>query len=479
MQADASGTGRLPLERCDIALLAAFVLNAGLGTWNNCLLVNDGTFLLSVGWLGDAWHLYFKQIAERSVSTLVAFGPAWAARWAFGLSSSAYMTLAHLLYFGALLVLWLVIRLVEPHRIYSRLYISIALALAYFPTEYLVGIGFWMVWMALIADPARSSRSAIVLTICFAPILAFAHPANAFASMIYVLVGGALTLSGRSFPRQTLLPAAAMAIFVLVTYFVTAATFPASNPTIAALNAKAKYDYVNPTYLLDTLRIFPMLASLWALLVIPGLQNIGLRRNYSTVVVAAAGVFGLWFAANGTSLLTFLFARHTAIHVMGLALALAVTAPATMWLEQARRPLLLYATILAVAGISYNVDLLLFGRFVDEHLTPGIVDVDKLPPSIWPRQQARTWPSRRTYFKWTAGRDYVRDVVVPDYQQYQHSLAFYSFFRSDRRSVLFHHIPGRYWLPFRCGPIGNALVHTRDDLDRQFLSFLSENYCVR
>jgi hypothetical protein len=51
----------------------------------------------------------------------------------------------------------------------------------------------------------------------------------------------------------------------------------------------------------------------------------------------------------------------------------------------------------------------------------------------------------------------VRDVVVPDCQRYIHSLAFYSFFRSGRR----------------------ALTSARDDLDRQFLKFLSESYCVR
>src|SRR5215510_4783113 len=160
---------RQPLDRCDIALLAAFVLNAALGTWNSCLLINDGSFLLSVGWLGDAWDLYFNQIAERSVSTLLAFGPAWAARWTFGLSSGAYIALAHVLYFGALLALWLAIRLVEPHRTFSRLYLAIALVLDYFPTEYLVGIGLWMIWMAYLSDPTRSRKAIVVASVCFAP----------------------------------------------------------------------------------------------------------------------------------------------------------------------------------------------------------------------------------------------------------------------------------------------------------------------
>jgi hypothetical protein len=381
------------------------------------------------------------------------------------------------LYFGAFLALWLAVRLVEPHRTFSRLYLAIALALAYFPTEYLIGIGLWMIWIAYLADPARSRPATVVATICFAPLLAFAHPANVFVGVIYCVVGSLLVLSGRPFPRQTLVPAAAMAALVLAAYFVTSALMPATNPTIAALHETAKYDYIDPLWMLDTLRVFPMLAALWLLLLIPGLENLGLRRM--PLVIAVVGLVGLWFAANGTGLLTYLFARHSAPHVLALALALALAAPAAQWLERARRPLMLVAAILAVAGISYNVDLMLFGRFVDQHLAPDLIDVNKLAPSVWPRQQVRTGTDARTYFKWLAGPDYVRDVVVPDYQQYQHSLAYYSFFRSGRRSVLFHRIPGRYWLPFECPPVERALAHARDKLDRQFLAFLSENYCVR
>ena len=65
---------RPTFDACDAVLLAAFALTAALGTWTSALLVNDGTFLLSVGWLGDAWDLYFNQLAERSVSTMVTFG---------------------------------------------------------------------------------------------------------------------------------------------------------------------------------------------------------------------------------------------------------------------------------------------------------------------------------------------------------------------------------------------------------------------
>src|SRR5262249_18480056 len=156
-----------------------------------------GAFLLSVGWLGDAWDLYFKQIATRGVSTLLAFGPAWAARSALGLSSDAYIVLAHALYFAVFLALWLAIRWVEPSRLFSRLYLATMLAVVSFPTETLVGVGLWMIWAALVADPARSRASALAATVCFAPVLAFTHPVTASMSLIYLAVGGALVALGR------------------------------------------------------------------------------------------------------------------------------------------------------------------------------------------------------------------------------------------------------------------------------------------
>ena len=42
------------LDGSDVALLAAFILSAALGTWNSCLLFNDGIVFLPVGWQGDA-----------------------------------------------------------------------------------------------------------------------------------------------------------------------------------------------------------------------------------------------------------------------------------------------------------------------------------------------------------------------------------------------------------------------------------------
>lgn len=470
---------RKSLDVCDAALLAAFALTAILGTWTSALLVNDGAFLLSVGWLGDAWDLYFNQYAERSFAMMVTFGPAWFLRWTFGLSSDTYMALAHILYFAALLGLWLAVLLIEPHRVFSRLYLAFILVLAYFPTELLVGVGVWTAWAAFIAGPQRS-RSAIVLaTVCVAPLLCFSHPTTASMSIIYLVVGGAFLAAGRPFPRQTLIGAAVMVVLVLAGYAATSAFLSPTNPTIIALLATARYDYIDPIWMIGTLAAFPVLAALWFLLLAPGLEGIGLRARVVQPIVIIMAVLGLWFAANGTSLLTYLFARHSATHVFALALALALGSPALQWLDRARRPLMLYAAIVAVAAVSYNVDLVLFGRFVDRHLTAGLTDVDKLPPSEWPRLRKRAPVDASTFFKWTAAPDYVRDVVVPDYQRYIHSLAFYSFFRSSRRAVLFHTLPQDYWTPFECSAARRALAGARDDLDRQFLKFLSESYCVR
>ena len=86
----------------------------------------------------------------------------------------------------------------------------------------------------------------------------------------------------------------------------------------------------------------------------------------------------------------------------------------------------------------------------------------------------------RILFKYAAGEEYVRDVVMPTYDWFRVTLAFYSFFRSDRQSVLFHPLGGGAdWLPFTCLPIAEALDHAHDAPDRMFLTFLAQHYCSR
>jgi hypothetical protein len=464
------------LDACDIALLAAFIFAAGLGTWNYCLLFNDGAVLLSVGWLGDAWDLYFNQIAGRAVSTFATFGPAWAARWAFDLSPGAYTILAHALYFAVPLGLWLVIHAVEPQRAFSRLYLATTLVLIYFPTELIVGIGIWTIWAALLADPARSIRQASVATLGLGLLMAFTHPTTALMSLLFLIVGLVLVRAGRPFPRRALVAAAAMTILLLAAYAVTSTFLPPTNPSIIDALATGRYDYVDPAWLIATLWVFPMLAAQWLLLLAPVAEEANPRWRPPPAATVIVGVLGLWFAANGTSLLTPFFARHSATYVLALAAAVASAVP--LWSLRARRPLTWFAAITAVAAVSYNVDLWLFGGFVDRHLEPGVSNVNDARRPAWPSQRRRESIDTSIFFKWAAKPDYVRDVVLPDYQRYYQALAFYSFFRSDRHSVLFNRIPPRQWIPFECAPVDRALARARDDLDRQFLTFLRENYCV-
>ncbi len=469
---------RKTLDAADGALLAAFVVSAGLGTWNNCLLFNDGAVLLSVGWLGDAWDLYFNQIAGRAVSTFVTFGPAWAARWAFDLAPDAYIVLAHALYFTVPLVLWLALRAIEPQRAFSRLYLATMLVLIYFPTELIVGTGLWMIWAAVLADPARPGRHIAIATIGLGAAMAFTHPSTAVMSLLYLIVGLVLVLSGRPFPRRALVAAAALAALLLAAYAGTSTFLPPTNPTIVDALTVGRYDHINPAWLAATLWLFPMLAALWLLLLAPAAEGLNPRWRVPPMAIAVVGLLGVWFAANGTSLLTPIFARHAATHVLALAVALASALPATAWSTRARRPLMWFAAITAVAAISYNVDLWLFGRFVDRHLAPGIVNVDDPGRPPWPLQRRREAIDTSIFFKWAAKPDYVRDVVMPDYQRYYQALAFYSFFRSDGRSLLFHRIPPRQWVPFECPAVDRALARAHGDLDRQILGFLRATYCV-
>jgi hypothetical protein len=143
--------------------------------------------------------------------------------------------------------------------------------------------------------------------------------------------------------------------------------------------------------------------------------------------------------------------------------------------------LIILAVIMGVATLSYTVDLTLFAHAVEARLAPleahdttppRFVEIDRSPP---PAVRA----TARGYFKWMAGEDYVRDVVVPDYGGDRMTFAFYTFFQSGRRVVVFRPLdrPGE-WIPFECAPVDRALGAARDDIDKRMLRFLRERYCV-
>lgn len=468
---------RPAFDRVDGALLAAYLLTAALGTWTSCLLFHDGAVYLTAAWLGDAWGLLYDQVAMRTVSTLVEFGPVWALSSLLPMSTNAFIVGAHLLYFAGPLVLWLALRAVEPHRIYSRLYLAVTLVMVFFISEMIVGIGLWLIWLAIASDPARSRTAKISTTLLLVPLLVFTHPAIGLLSMAVAAIGGVLLLCRRPFPRDVMVATALMGAFLMAMYMATADAFGATNPTITSQHEAHRFDYVNPMWMLATLALFPVLAALWLLLLAPGLTSVRARWRLAPTAVLIVTAFGLWFAVNGTSLLTYIFARHTAGAALALALALALASPAPTWLAEARRPLMLFAAVTAAAAISYTYDLWLYGRALERSLKPGIVDVDGPHAESQPVWKAHS-SNMRIYFKWAAGNDYVRDVVVPDYSRYRLGLALQSFFRSERQSVMFHRLPETEWIPFECAPVERQLRSPRDELDRRFLMFLAEHYCV-
>jgi hypothetical protein len=460
------------MERADKALLAAFVLAAILGTLGHSLLVNDGAVFVAASWLGNAWDLYFRQLASRSVSTYAAFGPAQLVLHVVPMSASTFDWLAHVLYFAAPLVLWFCLRAIEPNRVFSRLYLAIVLALLYFVLETIVGIGLWLIWLALATDARRSLRLAAAATVLLGIAIVFTHPALVVVTLLYGVGGIVLGLLGRPLPRRSLWLAAGLFIILLAGNILVRWLMPPTNPLISASFASGRQAYLDPIRLLAEIGRFPAIGVLWLLLIGPGL--LGRLRPVSFAVLA---VVGLWFAAAGTNLLTYVTARLTAPYVLAVAVTLAMAAP-DLWLKNAQRAFVLYAAIAATTAVSYASDLLLFERYVDKHLLPGFVDVETLPEG-WPEPVMRT-SLAHMLFKWDAGPDYVRDVVVPTYDWYRVTLAFYSYFRSDRRSVLFHPTGQRGdWLPFECHDVETAMSQARDNTDRLFLTFLRDDLCVK
>jgi len=473
------------LDNCDAALLAAFAMVVAIGTWQRCLLVNDGAVFLTAGWLGNVWDLSLSQNPPRAVSLLAMFGPAWLLRGALGLSAEAYVVVAHLLYFTVPLLLWAAIRAVEPHPAFARLYLCLAMALVFFPSEVIVAIGLWLVWAAILVKPGRSRAFAVLATAGFAVPIAFTHPVTAAMSLLYLLAGGLLAATGRPFPRHALIGAAIMTVLLLGAFFLTDAWRSGGNPTGDAWLAAARYDYVDPVWMIATIGAYPLLALLWLLMLAPSLGVAIPHQRLPPILVLVIGALGLWFAANGSGLLTWIFARQTGPYVLALSLALAITSPPAQWLAEARRPIMLFACLMAVAALSYGFDLALFGRAVEARLAtltqradapPALLDSREPDTSPWGTQPAPRL-ALRGYFKWMAADHYVRDLVVPDYGGNRMTFAFYSYFRSGRR-VVFYRPLDREWVPFVCAPVARALADTRDDIDRRFLRFLSEGYCV-
>jgi hypothetical protein len=284
--------GRL-LDRSDKALVAAFLLAAGLGTWTRCLMHDDGAVILSSGWFGSLWDLYISQIATRAAAVLAMHGAAWLARAAFDLDAGAYLTLAHVLYFAVPLVLWLVLRTVERDRLFSRLHLALALAMIYFPTELIFGVGLWLVWLALVSDPARSTAGVVLATLLLGAVMAFTHPALALMGLFFVAAGLALPLFGQRLPTRTVVAVAGLSVALLAFYLAMARWLPPTNPTDGASQEANRFAYLNPVWMLRTLMYFPMIAVLWFLLLVPGAWRRHLAAALAVLAARHAGNRGV------------------------------------------------------------------------------------------------------------------------------------------------------------------------------------------
>jgi hypothetical protein len=106
-------------------LPAGVLAAAALGTLTKYLRLDDASIFIAVGGLGDSWDFYFGQFASRVLGMYALFGPAQLVLRVVPMSADAFVVLSHVLHFAMPLVLWLALRAIEPHRLFSRLYLAI------------------------------------------------------------------------------------------------------------------------------------------------------------------------------------------------------------------------------------------------------------------------------------------------------------------------------------------------------------------
>ena len=438
--------------------------------------MHDGAILLTAGWLGDAWDLYFSQNASRAVSTLLSFGPVWLVRRAFGPSAGTYMVLGHVLYFAMALVPWLVLRAIEPHRLFSRLYLAVTLAMIYFLAEVVFGVAFWLMWLAVIVRPARTTAQIALATLLLGLAMAFCHPVTGLMTLVYLVAGGVLVGLRRPFPRHTLVAGAALAVLLLLAYFAQSRWLAATNPTILNAVSIIRFDYIDPD--LDG-------------------GNDGDVPDAGRAVVAPAGA-GLHCGRDAPVAPTVaLIADLRAVVRSGrhghadLALR-----PPHRGLHPGRGG---RARPAAARGLARRrqrrVGALCPGRIGGVRVRTTSISCCSAASSIATPRQAGSmsigspWHGSREFggqqrhalaFKWGAGQDYVRDMVVPTFDWYRLTLAFYTYFHSDRQRVLYHLVerPGD-WKPYECPALARARALPHDATDLKFIDFLAEHYCPR
>ena len=85
-----------------------------------------------------------------------------------------------------------------------------------------------------------------------------------------------------------------MTVLLLGAYLFTSTFLPPTNPTIIDALSVGRYDHVDPAWLLGTLLLFPMLASLWLLLLAPAAEGANQRWRIPAAAITVIGLVGLF-----------------------------------------------------------------------------------------------------------------------------------------------------------------------------------------
>jgi hypothetical protein len=87
-----------------------------------------------------------------------------------------------------------------------------------------------MIWLALVSDPTRSTRSMALVTLLLGAVMALSHAALALIGLLFVAAGLGLSLVGQRLPAPTLLAVGLLSLGLLAAYFAMLDWLPAPNP---------------------------------------------------------------------------------------------------------------------------------------------------------------------------------------------------------------------------------------------------------
>ena len=101
-------------------------------------------------------------------------------------------------------------------------------------------------------------------------------------------------------PLRTVFAAAALSVLCWQSIS-RPAVAAADQPDLVAALGRGSHAYINPIWMLRTLVLFPMLAALWFLLLVPGAGTLGVHWRLLQPATLVVAVLGLWCAAAGTA----------------------------------------------------------------------------------------------------------------------------------------------------------------------------------